>query len=268
MWSIGMPEISVVMATYNSCDTLSTAINSIISQSFIDWELIIVDDGSSDESMELLLEYQAKDSRISIIKNKKNMGLPYCLNLAIEQSKCDFIARMDDDDISYPERLKTQLSYMYENEYVDVLGCSAKMVNHERSIVKIVNMPRHHEDCLRYLPKSTPFIHPSVMIRRRFFEKNGVYNASLKKAQDYELRARGAQNSCYENLQAELIEYALATTKKISTIKKEIMVRTLCAYKYHYLPLSLMYSLHMFLYYSKNIIIHNLIKKLNNILGR
>ena len=84
---------------------------------------------------------------------------------------------------------------------------------------------------------------------------NGVYNEDLTKAQDYELWARGANNSYYENIQEVLIEYSIATKKQFSTIKKEIIVRTRCAYKYNYLVPSLFYSAHMLLYYGINYIL-------------
>ena len=246
-----MTMISIVMGVYNAQDTLRAAINSIIAQTFTDWEMIIVDDGSTDNTYKILDEFSNNHSKILIVKNSKNMGLPYCLNKGIGMSKGEFIARMDADDISYPDRLKTQLSYMKENEHVDVLGCSAKMLNHDLSIVKMVNMPRYHDDCLRYIAKSTPFIHPSVLIRKRFFNKNGLYNSKLKKAQDYDLWARGIKSSCYENIPVVLLEYSLATKKTMSTIIREIVVRTKCAYKYHYLFRSLMFSSAMIFYYTK-----------------
>src|SRR5690349_21132656 len=115
------PAISVIMPVYNSAKFLRLAVESILDQTFKDFEFLIINDGSTDESEAILLEHAARDPRIVYIKNETNIGLIASLNKALSLAKGKYIARMDGDDVSLPERLAKQVSYLEENNTVAVL---------------------------------------------------------------------------------------------------------------------------------------------------
>ena len=110
-----MPKVSILMPVYNSAEFLREAIESMLSQSFKDFEFLIVDDGSTDGSAGILAEYVEKDSRIRIIRNEKNQGIVYSLNRGLKECTGEYIARMDSDDIALKERLDKQIAVLDKN---------------------------------------------------------------------------------------------------------------------------------------------------------
>ena len=121
--------VSVVMGAFNEEILIARAIQSIVDQSYINWELIIVDDGSSDGTREIIEAFAAKDKRIILIENKINLGLAKSLNVGISQAQGKYIARMDADDESLPKRLESQTSFLELNSDIDVLGTGAIYVD-------------------------------------------------------------------------------------------------------------------------------------------
>ena len=115
-----IPLVSVVMSVYNDSKYLSESIKSILDQTLKDFEFIIVDDGSLDNSFDLLRRFKKKDNRIKILKNNSNMGLAFSLNKAIKESKGKYIARMDADDLSMPDRLKKQIIFFQKYKETDL----------------------------------------------------------------------------------------------------------------------------------------------------
>ena len=236
------PLVSIIMSVYNSQKTLARALESIVSQTYQNIEIIIVDDASEDCSIDIIREYAAKNSKIKLMQNNNNMGLAWSLNRAIINSKGVYIARMDSDDRSHPARIERQVLFLENNLEVEVLGTASNYVDADHDFVKTVFMPEHHKDCVSILPKTTPFIHPTVVIRRAFFDKVGFYDESLRKAQDYELWSRGARCARYANIPEILLDYTMPNNKPYKTIFQEVRVRTICAYKYNFLLLSLQYT--------------------------
>jgi glycosyltransferase involved in cell wall biosynthesis len=205
------PKVSVVLAAYNEEDNICSAIESIISQTYQSWEMILVDDSSSDSTLELMNEYRKYDN-ITILSNTKNCGLAKSLNYGISKSSGMYIARMDADDRSFPERLFLQMRFMETNKDVDVLGSSASYIGND---MRIVRMPKTHETIRSHIAKSSPFIHPSVIYKRSFIERLGGYSENSLRAEDYDLWYRGLDSSKYHNLDEPLIEYKEAYKKII-----------------------------------------------------
>ena len=219
------PKISIVMAAYNEELTISKAIDSICAQTFNDWELIIIDDGSTDSTADVVRRYIDKDSRIRFVRNKTNMKLPTSLNKGIRLAKADLIARADADDINLPERLAKQFAFMQAHPEVDVLGTGAYLLDATGKRINAVLLQQTHENFEKLPLIKTHFFHPSVMIRRRFFEVAGYYNTSFLRAEDKELWLRGLNLGCrYANLEEPLIEYS---TNEYSRKWRSIMSRTL-----------------------------------------
>src|SRR5688500_15226048 len=125
------PAISVVMSAYNSDKYIAKAIESILNQTFKDFEFIIINDGSKDESLKIIKRYGKKDKRIVLIDNKKNLGLIKSLNKGLKIAKGKYIARMDSDDIAMPQRFKIQLDYLDKNRNIFLVGTSFEQIDKE-----------------------------------------------------------------------------------------------------------------------------------------
>ena len=203
------PEISVIMGIYNQQNEeyLEQAIRSVLRQTFPNFEFIIYDDGSNEEVAARLEEYARQDERIRLIRDPKNRGLAYSLNACIDVAKGKYLARMDDDDISEPNRLQVQLDFMESHPEVAFVGCNAKLIDQEGTwgVRKMPEQPQQR-DFLRF----SPYIHPTVMIRRSIFETEDAYLSSqgTLRCEDYELFMR-LQKAGYHgyNLQEELFSY-------------------------------------------------------------
>jgi len=182
--------ISVVMSAFNAEAYLRESIDSILNQTYKNFEFIIVDDCSADSTASILDAYSITDSRIRILKNNKNMGLPFSLNVAIRAAEGEFIARMDADDISLPDRFKKQIDFMNIHSAIKICGTACIEIDSEGKELFRKSMPESNQDIGKIIFKRSPFIHPTVMIRSCFFEEVGFYNESFLKTQDLELWSR------------------------------------------------------------------------------
>lgn len=191
-----MPKISVVMSVYNGESYLKEAIESILNQTLADFEFIIVNDGSVDGSLEMLQSYQ--DERIKLINNGENIGLTKSLNKALKQARGEYIARQDADDISLPNRLKEQLQYLQEHPEIALLGTGAYIIEESGNILRR-GVPLA-EPSKENLVKDNPFVHGSVMFRKKIIEEVGAYNEFYRYSQDYELWLRIAVHHKAANL--------------------------------------------------------------------
>lgn len=176
-------ETSVLMPTYNRVDLLPNAIDSILEQSYKNFELIILDDGSDIENWNLLFDYIKKDNRVRVYFNKENKGRAYSRNRLFNLAKGKYLAIMDDDDISYPNRLEEQIAYM-KNKNVDVCFAAAKR---NGEIWKSYWYDELIDIRLIYLMFTCPFVHVSMVINKDFLDKTGIkYNEDYI-AEDYNL---------------------------------------------------------------------------------
>lgn len=166
------PEISVILPVYNGEKYLRDAIDSILNQTFMDFELIIIDDGSRDDSASIIKSYQ--DKRIILIQ-QRNKGLSAALNVGISKSSGKYIARMDADDISLPQRLEKQISFLEKHPDIGIVGTWAIMMTEEGEDIYIADIPQNDLGARELLAKSSPFFHGSVMFRRSIFDSCGPY---------------------------------------------------------------------------------------------
>lgn len=180
------PRVSVLMAVYNGEKYLPEAINSILGQTFTDFEFLIVDDGSSDRTPEIINCYQ--DPRIKVISNPYNVGLTHSLNKGLDLARGEYVARMDSDDISLPDRLARQVAHMDVNSEVAVCGTWAKDIDSEGKVTGVRETPVGRSLEREYW-RPSPIIHPSAMIRRAHL--NGLrYDEQIRYAQDFDLWLR------------------------------------------------------------------------------
>lgn len=184
-----LPEISVVMASYNcQKDYLKKSIESILTQSDVTLEFIIVDDCSTVKVKNIILDFN--DNRIFLYRNKKNLGLTKSLNIGIKLAKSEFIARMDDDDISEKNRLKIQLDFLKSNREFSVVGSFINIIGKDGRLLRKKYRPTNYEDIRFYCFKNNPLCHSSAMFSKLSYESVGGYNGSCRYAQDYDLWTR------------------------------------------------------------------------------
>ena len=200
------PLVSVVMSVFNAEKYLEEAIESILNQTYKNIEFIIVNDGSTDASLSIIKQFMTIDNRIKLV-SRQNKGLPYSLNEGIDLSLGKYIARMDADDISFPDRLMEQISYMELNTEIGVCGAWAEVFgdNVHNSILK---HPASHQALLPRLMFSVCFVHPTVVFRGCILKKyNLKYNVNYSNSQDYELWSRLSRYTKMGNVQKPLLMY-------------------------------------------------------------
>lgn len=212
------PEVSVVMAVYNGAQTVTMAIRSLQAQRFSRWELLLVDDASSDRTVSQVMRFG--DNRIRIIQNPHNLGLAASLNRGIDMAEGTYIARMDADDISYPDRLGKEHGYLESNRGTDLVGSSALLFNSAGDALGVLRPPAaHSEICRESLNGSFPLYHPTWMGRKQWFVRHR-YDPLFRRAQDYELLLRASTRSQYANIQEVLLGYRTdprALSKRLQT---------------------------------------------------
>jgi len=191
------------MSAYNEQENISRAIESILNQTFADFEFIIIDDGSTDATNQIIDSYSQEDDRIILI-SKKNTGLADSLNAGIGISMGDYIARMDADDLSAKERLYIQLTFLEDNSNIALVGTWAYLIDLYRNTKKECKPPTSDRDIRKYMQKDNPFIHSSVMFRRHVIGKVGYYNL-VKGMEDYDLWLRIAKDYKVANMPLFLV---------------------------------------------------------------
>lgn len=212
------PLVSVIMGVYDQDNQieLMQAVNSILVQSFTDFEFIIYDDGSEETSAAYIRKLTALDKRIRVIRNEENKGLAFSLNQCIGEAGGKYLARMDADDISLPDRLKKEVDFLERHPEYAWVGTNCEVFEHENIWGTLVMA--EEPDQYNYLPFS-PFIHPTVMFRRELFEEGSGYEVTQEtlRCEDYELFLRLYQQGLRGyNLQEELFLYR----QGISSYKK------------------------------------------------
>ncbi|MCE5324007.1 glycosyltransferase family 2 protein [bacterium] len=176
-------KVTVGIPFHNNEDTLGDAIRSVFAQTFEDWELILVDDGSTDSSLHIASAVQ--EPRIRVIHSKENRGLPYRLNQISRSARGQYIARMDADDIMHPRRLACQAEYLDANPDLDVVGAGTYTIDMDNAVMGKRGLEPLKTDHPSAIP-GVPLIHPTVMGRARWFVDN-PYDEGFLGAEDYEL---------------------------------------------------------------------------------
>lgn len=187
------PLVSVIMGAYHCAGTLGKCIESIMNQTYTNWEFIICDDCSTDETMAVLQEYQKSDSRIIVLHNEKNSGLAASLNRCLEYANGKYVARMDADDESLPRRLEKQVAFLEEHAEYDVVGC-ARIIFDESGDVGL--RKGRAEPQIKDLLTDTPFAHPTILMRKSVYDELNGYCVSrlTMRAEDLELWFRFFEN--------------------------------------------------------------------------
>ena len=183
------PAITVLMPVYNAGPFLSQAVDSILKQTFTVFEFLIIDDGSTDGSGEILEEYARRDSRIQLVR-RENRGLVATLNEGLNLARAPLVARMDADDVSLPQRLRLQVDYMRDNPDVAVVGCAIRLINSEGAPLNDACYPTRPDQVALHMRDMCSLAHPAVIMRREFVASVGGYRAMCRHAEDLDLWLR------------------------------------------------------------------------------
>jgi len=220
-------KISILMSVFSEPENwLNKAIDSILNQTFKDFEFIIINDNPKRKENDLILkELQQKDSRVIVIKNKENIGLTKSLNKGLLEAKGKYIARMDADDISLPERLSRQFDFMENHKKVVACGSFISVFGKINRVDK--SLPTNYKQFKNILLIKNPLPHPTAFIRNEIIQKNKIkYNEKYKYSQDYGLWSELSKYGFLTNIPEVLLHYRVADNQISIKNKKE---QTLCA---------------------------------------
>lgn len=218
-----MPDVSVLMSVFNGEKYLAESIESILAQTYSKFEFVIVDDGSSDSTRDIVTSYAAADPRIVPVLLKQNVGLAAALNKGLEVAKADYVARMDCDDRALPDRLGMQLQHLKVHD-LDLVGSRVYRIDEKGKRFGTKNLPTDPNQIARILPKRNCFIHPSVMAKKSLIESAGGYSEGFLNAQDYDLWLRIFPHCKFGNLSEYLLEYRYHSHK--SNEKMDVFKQT------------------------------------------
>lgn len=177
------------MSVFNGERFLRESIESILNQTFEDFEFLIVNDGSTDASPDIIKEYAKKDPRIKPA-HQENIGLTRSLNKGLKLAKGKYIARMDADDISDSKRLETQAGFLDAHASIGVVGINSYVIDERGNIIDKVGHPESHDEIRSKILSDNKMVHSSIMLRKNLLETNGYYNEEFHLAQDYDLLLR------------------------------------------------------------------------------
>lgn len=195
------------MPVYNGEQFLKEAIDSILNQTFSNFEFLIINDGSTDQSKKIVESYN--DNRICFINNEENKGLIFTLNRGLETAQGKYIARMDQDDISFNDRLKKQYDFLEENLNVALVGGWAEIINENGKKIGTYKTPVNHHEIKFDLLFHNPFIHGTIFFRKDLVRGVGGYNEKNEHAEDYGLYSTMIRNHKITNLPEFLIKYRI-----------------------------------------------------------
>ena len=220
--------ISVIMSVYNGEKYLVQAIDSILNQTYQNFEFIIIDDCSTDNSSHILQEYAKKDSRIKIIKKEKNIGIKGFienLNLGISIAEGKYIARMDADDISLPERFQKQVDFLENNPEITLVGAQLNLINEQNKITGEAIAALQHRDIVKRITSQIQLFHPVIMFRK---DQNIQYREKFLYCEDYDLYLNLiTQGKKLANLNEKLLHYRIlesSISRKGDNFVKKLMV--------------------------------------------
>jgi|ERR1700728_4883767 len=199
-----VPLVSIGMPAYNCEKTLATAVHSILNQSYANWEMLVMEDGSTDHTLEVALSFS--DPRITVYTNHSHKGLVPCLNQAVATSGGEYFTRMDADDVAYPERLERQVEYLERHSDIDLLGCSMLVFKGDGVAVGTRLVRETHQEICQRPSDGFGIGHPTWMGRTQWFRAH-PYDAKAVRAEDQVLLLRSHLTSCFACLPEILCGY-------------------------------------------------------------
>jgi len=213
------PLVSIVLPVYNGEKYLKASLDSVLAQTYQNWELVIINDGSTDDTENLILDYQ--DKRIRYLPNESNKGIIISLNRGLQESNGVFIARLDADDIALPYRIEKQVEFLSDNPDYDLCGSYFQTIDSNGRLLKNVAFPANNRDAQSYLLLHNCFCHSAIMMRSNI-AKELKYDEKFQVCEDYDLWYRISRRGKILNLPLFMTLYRVHDNN-MSTRKSEIM---------------------------------------------
>lgn len=221
------PQVTIAMPVYNGAKTLERAVNSILNQTYQHWQLLILDDGSTDRTVEIANTF--KDERILILSDGQHKGIASRLNQAIELATGLYFARMDADDFSYPERISKQVAFLEAHPSIDLVGADIRLIDQKGICIGSRTFPiLHDEITARPWLKSISVAHPTWCGKTTWFQQ-WRYQAIVKN-EDQDLLLRALESSRYANIPEILLDYTLVNTFHKSLLSRVGSVKVIYRY--------------------------------------
>lgn len=205
------PLVSVVMSVFNKDRYLHKAIESILGQTFRDFEFIIVNDASSDKTLPIIRSYMRKDKRIRLINNDHNLKIAHSLNIGISNALADLIARMDADDIALPQRLENQYLFLKKHPAVAIVGTNILIIDENEKEIWKRGYPTRSRDIKKIMFRYSPFAHPTVMFRKKIFQEFGGYDPRMIPCEDIDFWFKIGAKYNFGNIPKTLLKYTLSS---------------------------------------------------------
>lgn len=207
MTETSAPLVSVMMIVNNGERFLIEALDSVFYQTFRDFEVIVVDDGSTDDTPKILSAYSSREPKLTVVTNQDKSGIPKSRNIACRQSRGKYLAVLDADDVSLPDRLKRQVLFLENNSDIAAVGSAGNLIDEDSAIQAKIAVPSVPAHVKWFLNFDNAFIHSSVMVRRDTAASYGFYSEDLPLAEDYDLFARMSLQCKLANLPEILVHY-------------------------------------------------------------
>ncbi len=227
-----MPLVSVIMPVYNNEPYVKMAVDSILEQTYPHFELLALDDGSSDASGRMLDDFAKQDPRVRVIHHQKNRGLVATLNHGIGEAKGEYIARMDGDDISFPRRFELQVGVLQEHPEVVLIAGGFEVIDEDNEFLYREVVPLKSDDIKRSMLLRNPVAHGSVMFRRQALDTIGLYSDKCGPTEDFELWSRLSMVGDFYGLEETVFRWRVnrkGITSNNNKLQAEIMKRHISA---------------------------------------
>jgi len=222
------PFISVFTPNFNKAHFISETIESILNQNYSNFEYIIIDDCSTDKSLQIIQKYAKLDKRIKIYKNEKNLGIVKTRNKGFKYSsmKSKYFAIIDSDDVALPTRLKIQVNFLEKNPKYGLVGSNLIIIDKNSKIIGYRRYPSEDKEIRKVITRYDPFAQPSIMLRKEVINKIGNYDEQWQVSQDYDYFLRVGRYWKLKNIEKPLIKYRLSATQVKRTQLKNILINT------------------------------------------
>lgn len=229
----GIPElVSVVMPLYNAERYVREAIESILSQTYRNLELIVVDDGSMDRSIDIVTDLASRDVRIRLFRNEKNLGVAKTRNRAIREACGEYIACLDNDDVALPERLERQVDFMKAHPDHGLIASDVEIIDEFSRVFAKRSYPHTDQEIRKSMLRVNPVANPASMFRRSAFEDvGGRYDESVCPVEDYEFVLRMARKHKLANIDRVLTRYRISANQAKNYFLKRTIRMTLAIQK-------------------------------------
>jgi glycosyltransferase involved in cell wall biosynthesis len=235
------PLISVVMPAYNAQKYIRRAVESILHQTFKRFEFIIINDASTDKTLQIIKLLSKKDSRIKIVNNDTRLNIATSLNRGISFARSNIIARMDADDIAVPHRLERQYDCITKSENIAVAGADILIIDTSGNHIATRRYPESSGELKKCLLRYSPFAHPVVMFKKNFFDEAGKYNPKYSPTEDLDLWFRLGRKYEFVSVPEQLLKYRVYKESSSHSALKNLellvfKIRLQAIRKYGYRP--------------------------------